>query len=361
MKYCFILWTRPEIIKLFSCIKYAENSDIDYFVIHTNQHYSDNMDKVFFDELDLKKPKYNLWINGWTHWKMTWTMLIDIEEILLKENPDIVLVQWDTNTVLAWALTASKLWIRVWHIEAGLRSYDRAMPEEINRVVTDHISDFCFCPTDKQVRILKQESIDLDKIFQVWNTISDAVEIVKEWSKNKREEILNLHNIQKNEYILFTTHRPSNVDDKENLESLLDWINEIQEISWKKIVFPIHPRTKNNITKFWLNDKIKKFIVIDPVWFSSNIILQSCSYMVVTDSWWMQEESCILKRKTLILRHNTERPETLDVWGSVLVWNETKKIIEGFSALQDKEVDWYNPFWNGKTYQKIFQIVSQSL
>ncbi|NLC31565.1 MAG: UDP-N-acetyl glucosamine 2-epimerase, partial [Candidatus Moranbacteria bacterium] len=150
-----ILGTRPEIIKFSSIIRYCKKNKLKYFIIHTNQHYSENMDAIFFKELDLPKPKYNLGIGSGTHGDMTGRMMIGVEEVLLKERPYAILVQGDTNTVMAGALVASKLGIKVGHVEAGLRSYDRAMPEEINRVVTDHISDFLFCPTKKQADIAK--------------------------------------------------------------------------------------------------------------------------------------------------------------------------------------------------------------
>ena len=357
MKYCFILWTRPEIIKLFPLIKYSEENNLDYFVIHTNQHYSENMDKVFFDELNLKQAKYNLWINWWTHWQMTWKMLIEIEKVLLEEKPDIVFVQWDTNTVLAWWLVASKLWIKVAHVEAWLRSYDKTMPEEINRVVVDHLSDYLFAPTEKQKKILLNEWIDENKVFVVWNTIVDAVYLVKKLAKNNEKEILNKYWLKKENYILLTSHRPSNVDNKENLKSLLEWIIEVKKISNKKMLFPTHPRTKNNIIKFWLENLLKEFIIIEPVWFFENIILENNAYLIATDSWWIQEEACILKKKTLILRENTERPETLEVWWAILVWNNNEKIIEWFKELKDREVDWYNPFWDWKSTEKIFEII----
>lgn len=357
MKHCFILWTRPEIIKLYSCIQYCEENNLDYFVIHTNQHYSENMDKVFFEELKLKPAKYNLWINWWNHWEMTGEMMIKIEKVLLDEKPDIVFVQWDTNTVLSWWLVASKLWIQVAHIEAGLRSYDMNMPEEINRIATDHLSDYLFSPTERQKNILLKENIKEEKIFVVGNTIVDAVYKVKELLENSKNDILQKYLLKENNYILFTTHRPSNVDNKENLENLLKWIIEIKNLSNKKILFPIHPRTKNNIINFWLKYYLKEFVEIEPVWFFENIILEDNSYLIATDSWWIQEEWCILKKKTLILRENTERPETLEVWWAILVWNNTEKIISWFNELKNKKINWYNPFWDGKSYEKIFNIV----
>ena len=357
MKYCFILWTRPEIIKLFSLINYCERNNLNYFLIHTNQHYSKNMDKVFFVQLNLKSAKYNLWINWWNHWQMTWKMMIKIEKVLLEEKPDIVFIQWDTNTVLAWWLVASKLWIKVAHVEAWLRSYDRTMPEEINRVVVDHLSDYLFAPTEKPKNILLNEWIKKEKIFVVWNTIVDAVYLVKEFSKKQEKEILNKYWIEKENYILLTTHRPSNVDNKENLKNLLEWIIEIKKLSNKKILFPIHPRTRNNIKNFWLIDLLKEFIVIEPVWFFENIILEDNAYLITTDSWWIQEEACILEKKTLILRENTERPETLDVWWAILVWNNKGKIISTYKELEDKKINWYNPFWDWKSSERIFDRI----
>jgi len=361
MKFCFILWTRPEIIKLFPLIKYAEDNNLNYFIIHTNQHYSENMDKIFFKQLNLKPAKYNLWINWWTHWQMTWKMMIEIEKVLLQEKPDIVFVQGDTNTVLAWWLVASKLWIKVAHVEAGLRSYDRTMPEEINRVVVDHLSEYLFCPTGKQANILINEWIEKNKIFVVWNTIVDAVFLVRELAKSKEKEVLQKYWVAKNNYILLTTHRPSNVDNKNNLRNLIEWILEIKKLSWKEILFPIHPRTKSNVIKFWLGYLLNYFKVIDPVWFFENIVLEDNAYMIVTDSWWIQEEACILKKKTLILRENTERPETLEVGGAILVWNNKEKIIKWFIELENKRVNWYNPFGDGKSSKRIFKMILQSL
>jgi len=358
MKYCFILWTRPEIIKLYSCIKYAEDNKLDYFLIHTNQHYSSNMDKVFFDELKLKQAKYNLWINWWKHWEMTWSMIIDIEKILLSEKPSVVFVQWDTNTVLAWWLSASKLWIKVAHIESWLRSYDMSMPEEINRVCVDHFSDYLFSPSARQKKNLLKEGIDSAKIFVVWNTIVDIVYKINKALRGESRAVLDKYNVNKGDYILLTTHRPSNVDSKENLTNLLKWCIEIKNMSNKVIIFPIHPRTKNNIIKFGLEKLLDNFLVINPIWFIENIALESNSYFILTDSWWIQEEACILEKKTLILRDTTERPETLEVWWALLVWNSEFKIVNWFNKLKNNIINWYNPFWDWNSAEKIFNIIN---
>ncbi|MDD5213798.1 MAG: UDP-N-acetylglucosamine 2-epimerase (non-hydrolyzing) [Candidatus Gracilibacteria bacterium] len=356
MKHCFILGTRPEIIKLYSCLKYAEQNNLDYFVIHSNQHYSTNMDKVFFDELKLSEAKYNLGINGGNHGEMTGKMMIEIEKILLNEKPDIVYVQGDTNTVLAGGLVASKLGIKVAHIEAGLRSYDKSMPEEINRICTDHLSDFLFSPALRQKEILLKENIDENKIFVVGNTVVDAVYMIKELSKSQTNKVLDKYKIKENDYILLTSHRPSNVDNKENIENILKALIELSNISAKKILFPIHPRTKNNIIKFGLEGLLDSFIVIEPVGFFDNIILESNAYFIATDSGGIQEEACILQKRTLILRENTERPETLEVGGAILVGNNKEKIIQAFRELEKKDINWYNPFGDGKSAEKIFDL-----
>lgn len=360
MKHCFILWTRPEIIKLFSCIKFAHENNLEYFVIHSNQHYSKNMDTVFFNELELNQTKYNLWINWGAHWEMTGNMMIELEKILLKERPDIVYLQGDTNTVLAWWLVAAKLWIKVAHIEAWLRSYDKTMPEEINRIVTDHISEYLFCPTFRQKNILLEENIAEKKIHVVWNTIVDAVYIVRDMSFLKKNSILSKYWVIENEYILLTSHRPSNVDNRSNLENILQAMIAIKYISQKDILFSIHPRTYNNIIKFWLKDLLSEFLVIEPIWFFDNIVLESNAFLIATDSWWIQEEACILEKKTLILRENTERPETLDVWGAILVGNNTDRIVNWFHTLLSRDVNWYNPFWDGTSTEKIFSIIENN-
>lgn len=282
-------------------------------------------------------------------------MLIAIEEILENEKPDVIYVQWDTNTVLAWWLVASKMWIKVAHIEAWLRSYDMTMPEEINRVCVDHISDYLFTPTEKQKSILLWEWIKENKIFVVWNTIVDAVLWIREKNKNLDFKILKKYGLEKDWYFFLTTHRPSNVDKQDSLENILKWIKSLRDLTWKEILFPIHPRTKNNIEKFWLNSLLAGIKVIEPIWFVENIIFESNSFMIITDSWWIQEEWCILKKKTLILRDNTERPETLEVGWAILVWNSKEKLLNSFKVLENKKIDWYNPFWNGETAEHILR------
>lgn len=356
MKIAIILWTRPEIIKLSSIIRQLQNqSAVEWFIIHTNQHFSKNMDSIFFDELQLHTPKYNLGIHGWSHGEMTWKMLIEIESILKVEAPDVIVVQWDTNSVLAWALAASKLGIKVAHVEAWLRSYDRSMPEEINRILTDHISAYCFAPTKLQEGILLQEGINIKNIYTVGNTIVDAVfECRKIWFETEAELLLKL-GIKTDEYILVTMHRPSNVDDYQRLEKLLVELNDLRVISGKKIVFPIHPRTAWNIEKFSFSKYLKNLLVIEPLGFTHMLTLEANAAYIITDSGGIQEEACILEKKVLILRDNTERPETLEVGGACLVWD--KVLSDVYEEMSRKLVNWYNPFGGWKTGKEILNLI----
>lgn len=351
-----ILGTRPEIIKFSSIIRYCKKNKLKYFIIHTNQHYSENMDAIFFKELDLPKPKYNLGIGSGNHGDMTGRMMMKIEEVLLKERPYVILVQGDTNTVMAGALVASKLGIKVGHVEAGLRSYDRTMPEEINRVVTDHVSDFLFCPTKKQADIVKKEGISSKNIFITGNTVVDAVYECSGIA-DKKSKILDKYDLDENSFILMTSHRPATVDNKNNLKTVLKSAEEIANKYQKKIIFPIHPRTKKMIEKF----KIKLsdvFLLIEPIGYLDMLKLQKDSFLIITDSGGLQEESCILKKKCLVIRDNTERPEAVDVGGCILVGNSSRdKITSNAGVLVKKKVNWKNPFGDGRTAMKIVSIL----
>lgn len=357
MKICFVLGTRPEIIKLYSLIKYCESKKIKYFIIHTNQHYDKNMDGVFFKELGLKKAKYNLGIGSGSQGDQTGRMLIEIEKVLMKERPDYVFVQGDTNTVLSGALASSKIKIKVCHVEAGLRSYDREMPEEINRIIADHVSNYLFCPTKKQADISLKEGISKEKIFVTGNTIVDAVLLVGKMSDQK-SNVLNKFNLEKSKYFLLTCHRPSNTDDKSNFESIISSINDICEKEGVKCIFPMHPRLNNK--KSFVN-KFKNIIITDPLGYLDLLKLQKDSKMIFTDSGGIQEESCILKKKCVILRVNTERPETVRVGGAVLLREiSTKDIFKKYVLLKNKKVKWCNPFGDGKTAVKIFKILNKN-
>jgi UDP-N-acetylglucosamine 2-epimerase (non-hydrolysing) len=373
MKIGIILGTRPEIIKMSPVIRECEKQNIDYFILHTGQHYSYNLDKVFFQELELPEPKYNLNIGSGSHAEETGKMLIGIEKILLKEEPNIILVEGDTNTVLAGALAASKLHIspyracgvmgqspiKVGHIEAGLRSYDKDMPEEINRVLADHVSDYLFAPTEKARNILLGEGIPENKIFVTGNTIVDAVYQNLEIARGK-VDILNLDklNLEKEEYFLITAHRQENVDEKERLKGILDGLELVHNEFGLPIIYPIHPRTQKRINEFGLKNP-EGISLIEPLGFLEFLQLEANAELVLTDSGGVQEETCILKVPCVTLRDNTERPETIDVGSNVLAGTNQEKISNSVKLMLSKERNWMNPFGDGKSGIRIIKILKR--
>ena len=364
MKLSIILGTRPEIIKLSPIIRALEKTGIDWHIIHTNQHYSKNMDKIFFEELNLPKPKYNLNIGSGTHGEQTGKMLIKIEKVLLKENPDVIIVQGDTNTVLAGALTASKLKMDIAHVEAGLRSFDRNMPEEINRVLTDHISSYLFAPTEIAKNNLLREGIDENKIFVVGNTIVDAtLQNLKIAEKNENVKDF-FNSVVEDDYFLLTLHRAENVDNRERLKNIIDGVFAITEIYNKTIIFPIHPRTEKRLKEFNLFDKLKdnkKIKIIEPVGYLEFLMLEKNAELILTDSGGVQEEACILKVPCITLRDNTERPETVEVGANILVGDDKEKLIKVVDIIINKERNWENPYGDGRSGERIIKILSNSI
>ena len=250
MKIAIIVGTRPEIIKMSSLIRECEkrkqndvDSSFDYFILHTGQHYSYEMDQVFFNQLKLPDAKYNLDVGSGSHGVQTGKILSGVESVLLKEQPDVILVQGDTNTVLAGALAASKLHIKIGHVEAGLRSYDRNMPEEINRIVADHIADFCFVPTKQAKEILIGEGVSEETIFVTGNTIVDAVYEHTPIAEEKAK-ILERLGLESQNFFLTTAHRQENVDDKTRFQGIVTGLQKIQEYYGMPVVYPMHPRAK---------------------------------------------------------------------------------------------------------------------
>ena len=355
MKISIILGTRPEIIKMSPVIRELENQTLDYFILHTGQHYSYNLDKIFFEELELPATKYNLEVGSGTHAEETGKMLIGIEKILLKEKPNVVLVEGDTNTVLAGALAAVKSHIKVGHVEAGLRSYDRTMPEEINRVLADHVSDYLFAPTEKAKGNLLKEGVEEDKIFVTGNTIVDAVYQNLKIAERK-VDILKKLNLNSKEYFLVTAHRQENVDIKERLKGILDGLKLVYNDFNLPIIYPIHPRTKKKIREFGL-EVPKGVELIEPLGFLGFLQLEANAKLVLTDSGGVQEETCILKVPCVTLRDNTERPETLEVGSNVLAGVNQNKILGGVKIMLDRKRNWINPFGDGKAGNIIIKIL----
>ena len=352
MKIAIILGTRPEIIKLSPVIRELQKKKIDFFIIHSNQHYSPKMDEIFLKELKLPQAKYNLNVGSGLHGEMTAKILNGTEKVLLQEKPDVVIVQGDTNTVLAGALAASKLEIKIAHVEAGLRSYDPTMPEETNRILADHMSSFLFAPTKIQSEILLGEGIDPKKIFVVGNTIVDSV------TENlKIAESENKYSHYKTEkYFLLTMHRPSNVDSKEVLSSLLDSLTNVSKIFGYPIYFPIHPRTQKQINLFNLHINPKHLKLLEPVGYLEMLIMEKYAQLIFTDSGGLQEEACILKVSCVTLRDNTERPETITVGANLLA--SPKNLLSQTKKMLAKSKNWPNPFGKGNTANEILKIIT---
>jgi UDP-N-acetylglucosamine 2-epimerase (non-hydrolysing) len=356
MKIAIILGTRPEIIKLSPIIRECEKRNLDYFILHTGQHYSYNLDKLFFEELNLPLPKYNLEIGSHTQGRQLKLMIEKVKEKLIIEKPDIILVEGDTNTVLAGTLAGFELKIKIGHVEAGLRSYE-IMAEEFNRILTDIYSDYCFAPTENSKENLLKENIKEDKIFITGNTIVDAVyENIK--IADEKYNILKYLDLKKDNYISVTCHRAECVDNKEKLNNILEGLKLVYDKFSIPIIFPMHPRTKNKINEFNLNisNNIK---VIEPLGYLEFLQLMANSKLIITDSGGIQEESCILKVPCVTIREKTERPETLEVGSNMLVGYEPNKILELSELMINKEKNWINPFGDGKVSEKIIDIINK--
>lgn len=318
------------------------------------------MDSIFFEELHLPAPHYNLGVGSGLHSNQTGNILIKMEPILLEEKPDVVLVQGDTNTVLAGALTASKLNIKVGHIEAGLRSYDRTMPEETNRIMTDHISEYLFAVGPNQENILKSEGIPSTKIHTVGNTVSDSLFQHLEISA-KTSKILSELNLTAGEYFLVTAHRASNVDIMSNLMELLHLFDEMHKNYTGTIVWPIHPRTQSKLKEF--NIELPSYLqLIAPVGYLDFIQLQKHAKLILTDSGGIQEEACLLGVPSLTLRENTERPEAVEVGASELVGRDAVKAVKAAKQwLSQDDYSWKNPFGDGHVAEYIIDVIVKDL
>ena len=355
-KIAIVIGTRPEIIKMAPVIRECQVRGVDFFIVHSNQHYSAEMDAIFFDQLELPAPDYNLGVGSGLHANQTGNILIKIEPILERQKPDLVMVQGDTNTVMAAALAASKLGIKVGHVEAGLRSYDRTMPEETNRVLTDHISDFLFSVGPNQSRILRDEGISEGQIFEVGNTISDALFQHLPMAEEKSFVLTDL-NLEPRSYILLTAHRASNVDVEGHLRELIDLVTIVADRYQKQVVWPIHPRTRKKLDEYGL-DLGPGVTLLDPLGYFDFIHLQANASLIMTDSGGIQEEACMLRVPCVTLRQNTERPETVEVGANVLVGRDQVLAIEAIDRwLEADSYDWANPFGDGTVAATILDVV----
>ena len=363
-KICIVVGTRPGIIKMSPLIRECQKREISFFVLHTGQHYSPEMDDVFFKDLELKLPEFHLKNikNYETHGTKTAMMIMGTEEVLLKTNPEVVLVCGDANTNLAAALAARKLHIIVGHVESGLRSNDWRMPEEHNRVIMDHICELLFAPTPQAAENLRKDNVR-GKIVVTGNTIVDAV-----WQNikiaKKKSNILSRLKLKQKDYFLMTSHREENVDNPEILSDIIDSAEAVACTFGKEIIFPIHPRTKKRIEEFGLTDKLyytKGIRVIEPIGYLDFLVLLEQSSLVLTDSGGIQEEACILKIPCVTLRENTERPETVAVGANRIAGTKPDSVVTAVSEMIDTPRNWNNPFGDGKAAKRIIDEVERVL
>ncbi len=360
MKVGIVVGTRPEIIKMSPIIKHCEKlrGELEYAVIHSGQHYSPIMDRIFFDDLGIEYPNQNLGIISKSprhQGEHTGRIMEAMEKVFKEENLDIVLVEGDTNTVLAAAICAAKLYIKLGHVEAGLRSYDRTMAEEVNRVLTDHISDYLFVPTECSKKFATAEGIPTSKTFVTGNTIVDVVKQNLPMTENNG--ILGRLGVEKQHYMLVTAHRQENVDVKHKLAGILAGMELVYKEFGMPVIYPMHPRTKKMINE--LGVKIPDCMaIIDPLGFHDFLKLEKDARMIFTDSGGVQEESCILNVPCVTLRENTERPETLGIGANVLAGTSKETILGCAKAMFDSRRGWKQPFGDGRAAEKIVKIIS---
>lgn len=355
MKVVTIIGARPQFIKSGavsrSFIEYNQTKPqetIDEVIVHTGQHYDSNMSDVFFKQMDIPKPAYQLDINGLGHGAMTGQMLEEIEKVLLKEKPDWVMVYGDTNSTLAGAIAASKLHIKIAHVEAGLRSFNMRMPEEVNRILTDRVSTVLFCPTDSAIENLEKEGYaDLDiAIIKNGDVMMDASLMFSAFAKAPQEKI-------PTEFVLTTVHRAENTDDPERLRGIFKALNTISEDI--PVVLPLHPRTKSFITKYdiAIGDHLH---CIDPVGYVEMLyLLKNCS-LVLTDSGGLQKEAYFFKKYCLTLRDETEWVELLENGFNELVGADYDTIMNAFTSASTQNPDFsLDLYGNGEASKKIIQ------
>ncbi len=368
MKIMSIIGTRPEIIKMAPIIAEIDERKINQVVLHTGQHYDKEMSDNFFRDLEIRAPDYNIQVGSCNHGKQTGHMMEGIEEILIQEKPDIVLVQGDTNAVLAGALVAAKLHIAVGHVEAGLRSFDLTMPEEVNRRAADICSSMYFIPTEESAINLLAEGFSRKNLIITGNTVVDAcfrhLKIAEK--KGFSEKSLKKLNIDNMENILtLTMHRAENVDVKSRVENIIDALKELNNMD---IIFPIHPRTKNTLENFGLFNELNDLDhvhIIKPIGYLDFLLLTSKSTLILTDSGGLQEEAITLNVPALTLRYNTERPETVTAGGNILVGSNKDAILDNArkilndKAFAEKMKNALNPYGQGDAAKKTVDSIEK--
>lgn len=352
MRIVSVVGARPQFIKA-SVVSKAIRKKHEEVLVHTGQHYDYEMSKLFFDQLEVPKPDYNLGVGSGPQGEQTGKMIQGIEEILLKENPDLVLVYGDTNSTLAGALAAVKMHMPTGHVEAGLRSFDKTMPEEVNRVLTDHCSSFLFAPTKTAIDNLKNEGIT-DGVYHTGDVMYDV--LLQSLKIAAKSDILKELNLESKEYFLTTVHRQANTDNPKYLGSIVNALSSVDE----KVVFPIHPRTTKFLKNHGLEKDIKENILLTkPIGYFDFLWLQQNAKKILTDSGGIQKEAYLLNVPCITLRDTTEWTETIEDGWNVLVGSNKEKILDAVNNFEPSKSQ-RNVFGDGEASSKIAEILRQN-
>ncbi|ASJ10329.1 UDP-N-acetyl glucosamine 2-epimerase [Thermococcus sp. P6] len=355
MKVVTVVGARPQFIKMAPVSREFRKIGIEEVVIHTGQHYDYEMNKIFFEQLNIPEPDYNLGVGSGTHGYQTGEMLKRIEEVLLKEKPDLVLVYGDTNSTLAGALAGVKLHIKVAHVEAGLRSFDRRMPEEVNRVLTDHVSDYLFAPTETAVKNLYNEGIR-EEVYLTGDVMLDAL-LYNVRIAERKLKILDELGLKPKKYYLATVHRAENTDNRRNLENIINAFIKSNDL----IVFPAHPRTMKALKNYGLYEKLESagnVLLIKPVGYLDMLMLEKNARKILTDSGGVQKEAYFLRVPCITLREKTEWVETVEDGWNVLVGADEEKILNAIKEFEPDGGTYTHKFGDGKASEKIAKILN---
>ena len=349
MQVLHVVGARPNFMKAAPLLRVLRARGIGQILVHTGQHYSANMSDVFFTQLAIPAPDVNLGVGSGTHACQTAEVMVRLEPVVLDQKPDIVVVYGDVNSTAAAALVCSKIGVPVAHVEAGLRSFDRTMPEEINRLITDQLSDLLFTPSADADVNLQREGISADKIHRVGNVMIDSLVHLLPASRQCAK------NGFPDRYALVTLHRPSNVDSNEGLKNILKSLLEINEDL--TVVFPVHPRTRQRIVDFGID--ASALHLMDPIPYIEFLALQSRATVVITDSGGIQEETTFLNVPCLTLRDNTERPITITLGTNVLVGNDNRKLRQEMAKILEGKAKkgTVPPLWDGRAAQRIADVL----
>ncbi len=357
-KLAVVVGTRPEIVKMAPVVRACRARRVPFVLIHTGQHYSFEMDGVFFADLGLPTPRHNLQVGSGSHALQIARVIERMEPLLREERPDAVLVQGDTNSVVAAALAADKLGIPVGHVEAGLRSYDRRMPEETNRIVADHLATWNFAPTRGAARTLRGEGIPASRILVTGNTVVD--ELRRQRARAERSLRLGRLGVEAGRYAVATVHRPENVEDAKKLRGVFAGLARAARALAIPVLVPLHPRTRARLESagIELDDRLR---VLPPLGYLEFLGLQSRAALLLTDSGGVQEEACCLGVPCVTLRDSTERPETIDVGANELAGSTPVRIVAAARRMAARRRRWRNPFGDGKAGLRIVDGLLRAL